>query len=82
MNYEYLKNRAEEIKIEINKTDIKCHDIQILFMSSHQVQFLFTLTKQNKIYRDLETINYDDITIKLPKIMKEKIRNNMIEVIK
>lgn len=82
MDYRYLKSVAEQIKLEINKTDVKCIDIQIIYFSAKQFQIILTLTKDKRIFKDLEVISYDDINNKLPKIIKEKVLKYMVEVIK
>ena len=57
--YDYLNLVAESIKIEINKTELKCYDVEIFSINPDHGQILFTLIKNNKKYKDLETVYFD-----------------------
>ena len=75
--HDSLKHIAENVKLEINKTDIECYDVEIFLINSNQGQILFSLIKNNKKYKDLETVDFDcniDLAIK---IIKENILINV-----
>ena len=74
---DYLKRIAESVKLEINKTDIKCYDTEIFLINADHGQILFSLIKNNKKYKILENIYFDyDIDLVVT-IIKENILINM-----
>ena len=77
MNEEYLKTIAERVQTEINKTNIKCYDTEIFLKTPYHGQILFSLFKNNKKYKCLQSV-FDNENIELlTKFITENILLNM-----
>lgn len=64
MNEEYLKIIAERVQTEINKTNINCYDTEIFVKTPYYGQILFSLLKNNKKYKCLQSV-FDNENIEL-----------------
>lgn len=74
MNEEYLKTIAEKVQLEINKTDIKCYDTETFIKTPYHGQILFSLRKNNKKYKYLQSV-FDNENIEL---LSEFIAENIL----
>lgn len=77
MNCNDLKNIIYNIVLELNKTDVKCYDTEIIIFSPNHAQVLFLLRKNNKKYYVLENIYFNDDEYSIVKLITENILLNM-----
>lgn len=77
MDLNKLKTIIYFVMVDLDKTDVKCYDTEIILYEKTHAQVMFFLTKNNKKYYILENIYYDDDIELVSKQITENIIINM-----
>lgn len=77
MDLNNLKTIIYFVMVDLDKTDVKCYDSEIILYEKTHAQVMFFLTKNNKKYYVLENIYYDDDIELVSKSITENILLNM-----
>lgn len=77
MGLNKLKTIIYFVMVNLDKTDVKCYDTEIILYEKTHAQVMFFLTKNNKKYYILENIYYDDDIELVSKQITENIIINM-----
>lgn len=77
MDLNKLKTIIYFVMVDLDKTDVKCYDTEIILYEKTHAQVMFFLTKNNKKYCILENIYYDDDIELVSKQITENIIINM-----
>ena len=74
MNENYLYTVIYFIMVDLDKTDVKCYDTEIIRINEKDAQVLFLLTKNNKNHCMLQNVYfYDDVNL-----AAELIKDNIL----
>lgn len=77
MDLNKLKTIIYFVMVDLDKTDVKCYDTEIILYEKTHAQVMFFLTKNNKKYYILENIYYDDDIELVSKQITDNIIINM-----
>lgn len=77
MDLNKLKTIIYFVMVDLDKTDVKCYDTEIILYEKTHAQVMFFLTKNNKKYCILENIYYDDDIELVSKQITDNIIINM-----
>lgn len=77
MGLNKLKTIIYFVMVNLDKTEFKCYDTEIILYEKTHAQVMFFLTKNNKKYYILENIYYDDDIELVSKQITENIIINM-----
>lgn len=77
MDLNKLKTIIYFVMVDLDKTDVKCYDTEIILYEKTHAQVMFFLTKNNKKYYILENIYYNDDIELVSKQITENIIINM-----
>lgn len=77
MDLNKLKTIIYFVMVDLDKTDVKCYDTEIILYEKTHAQVMFFLTKNNKKYYVLENIYYDDDIELVSKQITDNIIINM-----
>lgn len=77
MDLNKLKTIIYFVMVNLDKTEFKCYDTEIILYEKTHAQVMFFLTKNNKKYCILENIYYDDDIELVSKQITDNIIMNM-----
>ena len=77
MNENYLYTVIYFVMVDLDKTEVKCYDTEIISINEKNAQVLFFINKNNKNHCMLQNVYfYDDVNL-AARLIKDNILLNM-----